>query len=110
MRRSCLEGGAAQQVVKGVRYARGRGVDPVQSSPCTSSAGPQEVVDQVDALLETGLDGLIFNMGHTHDPEAIHLTGETLAPLHKTGSGKGRPKGPAHWAGSPARSGAADAR
>ncbi len=62
-------------------YARGRGVDPAHVAPMYLVGGPREVVDQVGALLETGLDGLIFNMGHTHDPDAIRLAGETLAPL-----------------------------
>jgi len=62
-------------------YARSRGVDPAQVAPMYMVGGPQEVADQVSALLETGLDGLIFNMGHTDDPDTIRLAGETLAPL-----------------------------
>jgi alkanesulfonate monooxygenase SsuD/methylene tetrahydromethanopterin reductase-like flavin-dependent oxidoreductase (luciferase family) len=39
------------------------------------------VADQVGALLDTGLDGLIFNMPHTHDPDDVRRAGELLAPL-----------------------------
>ena len=43
--------------------------------------GPDRVAEQVQALLDAGLDGLIFNMPHMEDPEAIELAGRTLSKL-----------------------------
>ena len=43
--------------------------------------GPDRVAEQVQALLDAGLDGLIFNMPHMEDPEAIDLAGRTLSKL-----------------------------
>jgi F420-dependent oxidoreductase-like protein len=40
---------------------------------------PDEVGEQVQALLEAGLDGLIFNLPNAHDLDAISLAGETLS-------------------------------
>ena len=45
--------------------------------------GPERVRDQVQKLLDTGLDGLIFNMPHVEDLEAIELAGRTLAGLEQ---------------------------
>jgi alkanesulfonate monooxygenase SsuD/methylene tetrahydromethanopterin reductase-like flavin-dependent oxidoreductase (luciferase family) len=45
--------------------------------------GPDRVADQAQKLLEAGLDGLIFNMPHMEDPEAIELAGQTLAALRQ---------------------------
>jgi len=39
------------------------------------------VVEQASALLEAGLDALIFNMPDAHDTEAVALAGEALSPL-----------------------------
>ena len=43
------------------------------------AGGPDEVTRQVQAYLDAGLDGMIFNMPHLEDPEAIDLAGRTLA-------------------------------
>jgi F420-dependent oxidoreductase-like protein len=43
--------------------------------------GPDEIAAQVDELLATGLDGLIFNLPDTHDLEAVALAGSVLKPL-----------------------------
>ena len=45
--------------------------------------GPDRVAEQAQKLLEAGLDGLIFNMPHLEDPEAIQLAGQTLAGLRQ---------------------------
>jgi alkanesulfonate monooxygenase SsuD/methylene tetrahydromethanopterin reductase-like flavin-dependent oxidoreductase (luciferase family) len=45
--------------------------------------GPDRVVEQAQTLLDAGLDGLIFNMPHMEDPEAIALAGQTLAGLRQ---------------------------
>jgi F420-dependent oxidoreductase-like protein len=61
--------------------ARRRGTEPGQVSWRYILGSPDEVVDQVGTLLETGLDGLIFNMPHTHDPDEVRRAGELLRPL-----------------------------
>jgi F420-dependent oxidoreductase-like protein len=61
--------------------ARRRGRDPAQVSWTYILGSPDEVVDQVGKLLDTGLDGLIFNMPHTHDPEDVRRAGQLLRPL-----------------------------
>jgi len=45
--------------------------------------GPDRVAERAQMLLDAGLDGLIFNMPHMEDPEAIALAGETLARLRE---------------------------
>ncbi len=45
--------------------------------------GPDRVAEQAQKLLDAGLDGLIFNMPHMEDPEAIDLAGKTLAGLRQ---------------------------
>jgi F420-dependent oxidoreductase-like protein len=42
---------------------------------------PEAVVEQASALLEAGLDALIYNMPDAHDSEAVALAGEALSPL-----------------------------
>jgi hypothetical protein len=37
------------------------------------------VAEEAQKLLDAGLDGLIFNMPHVEDPEAIELGGRTLS-------------------------------
>jgi F420-dependent oxidoreductase-like protein len=46
----------------------------------TSIGDPGEIAEQASALLDAGLDGLIFNLSDA-DPETVALAGETLAPL-----------------------------
>jgi F420-dependent oxidoreductase-like protein len=43
--------------------------------------GPDRVAEKAQELLDAGLDGLIFNMPHLEDPEAIQLAGRTLTRL-----------------------------
>jgi F420-dependent oxidoreductase-like protein len=42
---------------------------------------PDEVGQQVQALLEAGLDGLVFNMPNPYDSDAVALAAETLSGL-----------------------------
>jgi alkanesulfonate monooxygenase SsuD/methylene tetrahydromethanopterin reductase-like flavin-dependent oxidoreductase (luciferase family) len=39
------------------------------------------VGEQVQALLDAGLDGLVVNMPDAHDLDAVALAGEVLRPL-----------------------------
>ncbi len=44
--------------------------------------GPDQVKEQIQGLLDLGLDGLTLNMiPNGHDSEMVALAGETLAPL-----------------------------
>ena len=40
---------------------------------------PDEVGEQAQALLDAGLDGLIFHLPNPYDPDAVSLAGETLS-------------------------------
>ena len=40
---------------------------------------PDEVGEQIQALVDAGIDGLIFNMPNPQDPDALALAGETLS-------------------------------
>jgi alkanesulfonate monooxygenase SsuD/methylene tetrahydromethanopterin reductase-like flavin-dependent oxidoreductase (luciferase family) len=46
--------------------------------------GPDRVAEQAQNLLDAGLDGLIFNMPHLEDPQAIELAGQILSKLGQT--------------------------
>jgi hypothetical protein len=39
---------------------------------------PDEVGEQVQALLEAGLDGLVFHLPNPYDLDVLSLAGETL--------------------------------
>jgi F420-dependent oxidoreductase-like protein len=43
--------------------------------------GPDQIAAQVQALLDAGLDGLIFNLPDAHDLEPVALAGSILKPL-----------------------------
>jgi F420-dependent oxidoreductase-like protein len=56
------------------------GMDPERLA--TIIAGdPDTVAERASELLETGINGLIFNSPDTHDLESVQLLGETLGPL-----------------------------
>lgn len=69
---------------------RGRGVEdaaPIVDDPDTRTkvlprlffGDPDEVVEQVQALMAVGLDGLVVNMpADAHDPASVALAGQTL--------------------------------
>ena len=42
---------------------------------------PDTVAEKASALLESGIDGLIFNSPEAHDLEIVQLLGESLGPL-----------------------------
>jgi F420-dependent oxidoreductase-like protein len=62
-------------------YARERGMDPDQVTGMFLLGGPDELAEEVVALLDAGLDGLIFNMPHVSDPYEVRRAGELLRPL-----------------------------
>ena len=42
---------------------------------------PDSVGEQVGALLDAGLDGMMFNVPNVHDPDAVALLAQTLRPI-----------------------------
>jgi F420-dependent oxidoreductase-like protein len=42
---------------------------------------PEQVLERAHAYREVGIEGLTFSMPDVHDPEAVALAGETLAPV-----------------------------
>ena len=59
------------------------GVDRERVRTVFIAGGPDRVAEEAQKLLDAGLDGLIFNMPHVEDPEAIELAGQTLAGLRQ---------------------------
>src|SRR2546428_13938299 len=59
----------------------GRGVNRDWARAGFIVGGPDRVAEQAQKLLDAGLDGLIFNMPHMEDPQAIALAGDTPAGL-----------------------------
>jgi alkanesulfonate monooxygenase SsuD/methylene tetrahydromethanopterin reductase-like flavin-dependent oxidoreductase (luciferase family) len=53
-------------------------VDPERLKNVLTLGTPDEVVEQVRALLDAGLDGLVFHMPNPYDLDALALAGETL--------------------------------
>ena len=45
---------------------------------------PEQVLERAHALRDVGIEGLTFSMPDVHDPEAVALAGETLAPVFNT--------------------------
>jgi F420-dependent oxidoreductase-like protein len=67
----------ADRVVEGILQRPGIDRNRIQSM--FIAGDPDRVTRQAQALLDAGLDGLIFNMPHQEDPEAIELAGRTLS-------------------------------
>jgi F420-dependent oxidoreductase-like protein len=55
-----------------------RGMDEGMFQAIVTNGDPDAVVEQVTALFDTGLDGLIFNMPDAQNLEAVALAGHTL--------------------------------
>jgi F420-dependent oxidoreductase-like protein len=55
------------------------GIDKERVRTSFIAGSPDQVAEEAQKLLDAGLDGLIFNMPHMEDPEAIDLAGRTLA-------------------------------
>jgi F420-dependent oxidoreductase-like protein len=62
-------------------YARERAMEAEQVRGMFLVGGPDEIAEEVGALLDAGLDGLIFNMPHVSDPDEIRRAGALLRPL-----------------------------
>jgi F420-dependent oxidoreductase-like protein len=66
----------AQRKVDALKAARG--MDEAMFQAIVTNGDPDAVVEQVAALFDAGLDGLIFNMPDAQDLEAVALAGHTL--------------------------------
>jgi alkanesulfonate monooxygenase SsuD/methylene tetrahydromethanopterin reductase-like flavin-dependent oxidoreductase (luciferase family) len=44
-------------------------------------ATPEQILERAHAYREAGIEGLTIRMANPHDPDAVTLLGETLAPL-----------------------------
>jgi F420-dependent oxidoreductase-like protein len=62
-----------------LRAARGMNEEWFQTSQILGD--PEEVAEQVEELLDAGLDGVMFNMWRVQDLEPVALAGQTLAKL-----------------------------
>jgi F420-dependent oxidoreductase-like protein len=62
-------------------YVRERRLDAGIVSSMFLAAGPDEVAAHVERFREAGIEGFIFNMAHTSDPDQIRLAGSILRPL-----------------------------
>jgi len=71
----------AQRLYEQVLNRPGIDRDRVRTSFTVGS--PDRVAEEAQKFLDAGLDGLIFNMPHMEDPEAIELAGTTLASLRQ---------------------------
>jgi len=56
-----------------------RPIDEAQLRGYVLAGTPDRVVEQVEAFLDAGLDGMIFNLHDAHELEPVALAGETLA-------------------------------
>jgi alkanesulfonate monooxygenase SsuD/methylene tetrahydromethanopterin reductase-like flavin-dependent oxidoreductase (luciferase family) len=69
---------AAEANAKAEELRQARRMDEGMFNAMVTAGDPDAVAEQVDALLATGLDGLVFNMPDAHDLETVILAGKTL--------------------------------
>ena len=56
-----------------------RNLDPERIRGSFITGDPDSVLEQFDAFLEAGLDGMLISLPDAHDLEPIELVGRTLA-------------------------------
>ena len=61
------------------RVAEQRGLDPERARQSFITGDPDSVLEQVDAFLDAGLDGLLISLPDAHDLEPVELAGRTLS-------------------------------
>jgi F420-dependent oxidoreductase-like protein len=59
---------------------RATGVTDEQLATMTVGT-PERILERAHALRDVGIEGVTFSMPDVHDPEAVTLAGETLAPV-----------------------------
>jgi len=70
---------AAEADRKARLMAEARGVDPAALRDYVLVGGPDSVCEQVAAFLDSGLDGLIFNIPDAQDTDTVRFAGTTLS-------------------------------
>jgi alkanesulfonate monooxygenase SsuD/methylene tetrahydromethanopterin reductase-like flavin-dependent oxidoreductase (luciferase family) len=73
---------------------RARSLDEERLRSYVIAGTPAQVTEQVEAYLDAGLDGMVFNMHDAQELEPVALAGETLAPVRapRLGSGASEPR------------------
>ena len=66
---------------RGADVRAARGISEEWYRMATISGDPDEVAEQAAALLDAGLDGLIFNLRNAGEVEAVALAGQTLSKV-----------------------------
>ncbi len=61
------------------RVADARGLSPEGAAASFITGDPGSVLEQLEAFLEAGLDGMLISLPDAHDIEPIELAGRTLA-------------------------------
>ena len=79
-----IAGTATEAEAKGRELAQALGMDEERFRAYATVGDPETVCEQVGALLDAGLDGLIFNMYDAHDLDAVRLAGKTLLEAFRT--------------------------
>lgn len=69
----------AAQAAKAERVAKA--ADPARAAAMTTAGNAESVAEQVQAYLDAGLDGLIFNMPEVYDIEQVKAAGTLLSEL-----------------------------
>jgi F420-dependent oxidoreductase-like protein len=64
-------------------FAARRGLSLEDARGFGTIGSPDSVAEQAQALLDAGLDGLLFNAPDSHDLEPVELAGAALAPLFR---------------------------
>ncbi len=54
---------------------------PEERIAATTAGTPEQILERAHAFRDVGVEGLTFSLADVHDPEAVTLAGETLAPL-----------------------------
>jgi F420-dependent oxidoreductase-like protein len=72
---------SSDAVTKGAWVREQRGIPQERYDDYFVAGGPDEVLEQVHAYLEAGLDGLIFNIQDVYDLATVELAGTTLSQV-----------------------------
>ena len=75
-------------------------IDPERLKYVLTVGDPDEVGEQIQALVAAGIEGFVFNMPNPQDPDAVALAGETVSRLSASGrarSTRGSAPSRARW-------------
>jgi alkanesulfonate monooxygenase SsuD/methylene tetrahydromethanopterin reductase-like flavin-dependent oxidoreductase (luciferase family) len=54
-------------------------IDPERLKHVLTMGDPDEVGERIQALVDAGIEGFVFNMPNPQDPDALALAGETVS-------------------------------